>query len=47
MTKVWRKFAEKLIPWNLMAATVFFVHGLSNQLWVIDKTLGIVMGDEL
>jgi hypothetical protein len=30
-----------------MAVTVFFVHGLLNQMWVADKTLGIALGDEL
>jgi hypothetical protein len=29
-----------------MAVTVFFVHGLSNQLWVVDKTLGMTSGNE-
>ncbi len=29
-----------------MAGMVFFVHGLSNQFWVINKTLGIAMGNE-
>jgi hypothetical protein len=30
-----------------MADMVFFVHGLPNQLWVVDTNLGIVSGDEL
>jgi hypothetical protein len=29
-----------------MAVTDFFVHGLFDHLWVINKTLGITMGNE-
>jgi hypothetical protein len=39
--KVWQKFAQELIHWYQVAIMVFLVHSLLNQLWVINKSLGV------
>ncbi len=43
LTKVWQKITKELIHWYQVAITVFLVHSLPNQLWVINKTLGVAL----
>jgi hypothetical protein len=43
VTKVWQKITQELIHWYRVATTVFLVHSLPDQLWVIDETLGVAL----
>ncbi len=43
VAKVWQKFTQELVHWYQVAITVFLVHSLPDQLWVIIKTLGVAL----